>query len=132
MKNILLYILFTHLIYSTILPEKLFYSVKFKNIGAGEATIQTNQSQTDTSELDISFNLKTKKIVDLFFKLRENIHIKVDKNFFFLNYLNKKSNKRDYKKEHLANFDYSNKIVQYNGGQVSLLNKTYDPLSIIY
>ena len=132
MKSVLKYILLFSFIFSIDLPEKIIYNAKFKNIGAGQATISTQYSNIDSSNIDINFNLKTKKFVDLFYKLRENIFINIDKNNFYLKYLNKNSEQADYKKKDIATFDYKKKIFKFNNKEDSLVNVVYDPLSIIH
>ena len=75
--------------YSNAITGDFYYNSstgQFKNIGAGEAVFSTKYSSVDSTNIDINFNLRTKKFVDLFFRLRENISINIDKSNYDLIY----------------------------------------------
>ena len=117
---------------SNICSEQLFYNAKFKNIGAGEAKIELIKEPVDSTTRAIHFTLRTRKFVDMFYKLRENIYIHADMNDYSLKYLDKRSTQGDYNKTHKAHFDYEKYLVIYQEDSLKIDKKVYDPLGIIY
>lgn len=124
------------LLLSFILPlsqnEKLFFTVKYKNVPAGTATIDFKNQYTDSTQYQINYSLKTKKFIDVFYKLRENTSMLVSKIDFSLEYINKKSRQGKYKKEHEASIDYQQNKFYYNNKSYPLSDKVYDPIGVIY
>ena len=109
--------------------EILSYNAQFKNIGAGSAILKT--SILDTQEKEIHFSFKTKKFVDFFYKVRENILMKVNTQNFSLNYIKTDSKSGKHFKNHEAKFNYSNNKAYFNNDSLLINQAVYNPISII-
>ena len=110
--------------------ETIHYTVKYNNIIAGSASLGI--SILDDKSSKIEFNLKSKKWIDLIYKLREKITIISDTENFAIKSITKKSNHGRNKKSYHALFDYENLKGEINSKSINLENKIYDPISIIY
>jgi len=110
--------------------EKIFYTAKFRNINAGSAILET-KNDFESGLIDVDFSLQTRKMIDMFYKLRDNVHISIDSNDYSLKQFRKTSQQGKYKKIDEAIFDYNNNNVKYNKQVLTINNKIYDPLSII-
>ena len=102
---------------SFIFGETLTYNAQFKKISVGVAKLELLDSEIDKKK--INFSLKTKKFVDVFYKLRENTNMEVNPVDFSLIQINKNSRQGEYFNEYAISFVDSTK-------------KIYDPISIIY
>ena len=110
--------------------EKIYYTAKFKNINAGSAILEIkNDFQNGLIEID--FSLQTRKMIDVFYKLRDNIHATIYSNDYSLKKIQKISQQGKYKQIDEAFFDYKNNNLKYNDYLFPINNKIYDPLSII-
>ena len=117
---------------SILLPnneEHISYLVKYNGIKAGEATLLKKIIKDD---INITFNLKSRKFIDLIYKLRESVSITVDKKNYSILNINKSTQQGKYKKTYKASFDYNNSIGLINNNQITITNHIYDPISIIY
>jgi len=110
--------------------EKIYYTVKYNNIKVGSATLE--HSLLDNQSKKIQFNLKSKKIFDLIYKLREKTTIITDSDNYSIKSINKKSRQGQNKKSYQATFDYKNLTGEINSKIIKLKNQVYDPISIIY
>ena len=128
-KRIPYIILFFSLLLSLSKSEKIVYNVKYNGIKAGEATLEET---FDEKNANISFNLKSRKIFDLSYKLRENILIKADTLEYHIYEIKKVSQHGKYHKKFHAIFDYIKNIGYLNNVDIKISNKIYDPISIIY
>ena len=131
MRITLLFILLSF-IFSSPQNEKLFFTVKYKNIPAGTATIDFKNHFSDSTQYQINYSLKSKKFIDVFYKLRENTSMLVSKIDFSLEYINKKSRQGKYTKDHEASIDYHQNKFFYNNKTFPINNKVYDPIGVIY
>ena len=109
--------------------EKIVYNVKYNGIKAGQAILEKT---LDENNINISFNLKSRKIFDFIYKLRENILIKADKLEYHIYEIKKVSQHGKYHKKFHAIFDYIKNIGSLNNIDINISNKIYDPISIIY
>ena len=117
---------------SILLPsneEHISYLVKYNGITAGEATLL---KKIIKDNINITFNLQSRKFIDLIYKLRESVSITVDKTNYSILNIDKYTQQGKYKKTYKAFFDYNNSIGMINNNPVSLTNNIYDPISIIY
>ena len=109
--------------------EKIVYNVKYNGIKAGQAILEKT---LDENNVNISFNLKSRKIFDFIYKLRENILIKADKLEYHIYEIKKISQHGKYHKKFHAIFDYMKNIGSLDNIDINIRNKIYDPISIIY
>ena len=110
--------------------ESIYYTAKFKNINAGTAVLETKNNLNDNF-IEINFSLKTRKMIDVFYKLRDDIHVFINLDDYSLIRIKKNSQQGKYSKIDEAVFDYDKKHLKYNDKIISINNKIYDPLSII-
>jgi hypothetical protein len=101
---------------NSILCESLLYDVHFKKISVGSATLNSQKINNHSNK--IIFSVKSKKFVDFFYKIRENISMIVHSNNYSLRYIKKES---QHKKTYI---EYENNM---NGNTL-----LYDPISIIF
>ena len=128
MKKILINICFISFLFSNN-DEHISYLVKYNGIKAGEATLLKN---IINNNVNITFNLESRKVIDLIYKLRESISITANKNNYSILHIDKFTQQGKYQKTYKASFDYDNLIGLINNNQISLTNNIYDPISIIY
>ncbi len=127
MKNIFFILFFVSFLLSD-QEEKISYSVKYNGIKAGEATLE---KKLFNDSIHLIFNLKSRKFIDLLYKLRENILVIADKNNYSILSIDKSTQQGKYKKEYKASFNYESFIGQINSNQFTIVNSIYDPISII-
>ena len=128
MKNIFIILFFVSFLLSD-QEEQISYSVKYNGIKAGEATLE---KKLFNDNINIIFNLKSRKFIDLLYKLRENISIIADKNYYSILSIDKLTQQGKYKKNYKASFNYDSFIGQINNKEFAIVNSIYDPISIIY
>ncbi len=127
MKNIFIILLFSVLLSNH--EETISYLVKYNGIKAGEAVLAKHIKDND---INLIFNLKSRKFIDLLYKLRESVSIIADKNNYSILSISKSTQQGKYKKNFTASFNYKKSIGQINNNEFILLNNIYDPISIIY
>ena len=110
--------------------EILSYTAQFKNIGAGSAILKTT-TYNDSQEKEIHFSFKTKNFVDIFYKIRENILMRVDAANSFIKYIKTDSQSGKRFKNHEAKFNYLNNKVYFNNDSLLINQTVYNPISII-
>jgi len=130
MKKSILLLIFLSFIFCIHSIEILSYNAQFKNIGAGSAILKTTIMDNFTEE-EIQFSFRTKKIIDIFYKLRENTLMRVDVNNSSLNYIKKDSQHGKRFKKHEASFNNLNNHVYFNNDSLFFNHPVYNPLSII-
>tara|TARA_Y100001936_G_scaffold78_1_gene78 strand:- start:5 stop:670 length:666 start_codon:yes stop_codon:yes gene_type:complete len=128
MNNLLIIIIFMYSLSSC--EESIYYTAKFKNINAGTAVLETKNNLNDNF-IEINFSLKTRKMIDVFYKLRDDIHAFINPDDYSLIRIKKNSQQGKYSNTDDAVFDYDKKHLKYNDKLISINNKIYDPLSII-
>ena len=128
MKNIFIILFFVSFLLSD-QEEKISYSVKYNGIKAGEATLE---KKLFNDNINLIFNLKSRKFIDLLYKLRENISVIADKNYYSILSIDKSTQQGKYKKKYKATFNYESFIGQINSNEFTIVNSIYDPISIIY
>ena len=109
--------------------EQISYLVKYNGIKAGEAILEKSISNNN---VNLTFNLKSRKFIDLIYKLRETLSMTVDRQNFSILNINKYTQQGKYKKHFKASFDYNNAIGYINNHKTKIKNSVYDPISIIY
>ena len=130
-KQFKILFLLSILLCSLIAKESLSYSVSFKGINAGEAILTSNiEELSNQSVYHIHSEINSNKIVDLFYKLRDQIDIWVDKNDYSLIKINKIIHEGKYKAKLSGRingnfFESSNKKIQLD-------EPVFDPISLIY
>ena len=78
MKNYIIILLCLSLIYSKE-KEQLFYTVYYNDINTGSAFLEFSDDENNSDFAKIKFNLKSKKIIDFIYKLRETTSLIVNK-----------------------------------------------------
>ena len=116
-----------------VLTEEIQYGVKIRNIGAGVAVLKFDNLYDSKKNIgEISFNVKTNKIIDFFYKIRDNITMLVNLDNYSVTEIKKDILQGKYKKSEHAVIDYKNKTVFYDSKKQSFDNILYSPISIIY
>ena len=126
MKIIFIFIL--SFLFSNQTIEILSYDAHFKNIGAGSATLKTI---TTKSQTELFFSFKAKKVIDIFYKLREKIFIKINPQNYAIEYINKDSQQGNRIKKHEAVFDYTKMKAYSLEDTTDIATEVYNPISII-
>ena len=127
---IILFIIFIQVLLAN---EELHYTIKIGNVGAGSAILKHQGLYNDNKDLaEILFNIKTNKLIDIFYKLRDNITMVVNLNDYSINEIKKNIQQGKYKKKNKAVIDYFKKIIFYEDQVFNFNNKIYSPISIIY
>ena len=110
--------------------EQIFYTAKFKNMNAGSAVLETKKD-FNQEIIELQFSMKTRKFIDVFYKLRDQINASIDINNQSLQSIKKISEQGKYKKIDEAKFDYQNNVMTFNNRTLAINKPVYDPLSII-
>jgi len=129
MKNYIIILLCLSLIYS---KEQLFYTVYYNDINTGSAFLEFSDDEINSNFSKIKFSLKSKKIIDFIYKLREETSLIVNKIDYSIKEIKKKSKQGRKKRQFTALFNYENKEGYINNKKVNVKKFIYDPISIIY
>ena len=118
----------------TICSESLEYKVKYNNIKAGSALFNEKILSRDSINYkQISFSVKSSKIVDIFYKLRTEVSMIVDTNEYYIYDLNKNLKEGKNIEKSYSIIDYNNKIISYDNKNIIFNGeKVYSILSLIY
>ena len=114
--------------------ESLEYKVKYNNIKAGSALFNEKILSRDSINYkQISFSVKSSKIVDIFYKLRTEVSMIVDTNEYYIYDLNKNLKEGKNIEKSYSIIDYDNKIISYDNKNIIFNGeKVYSILSLIY
>jgi len=116
---------------SMVFAEQDFnYSIKIKGVNAGEASLKLESLGNHKSQ--IFFQSKSNKLIDLFYKLRDNVNMIVDSKDFYIYEIHKSIRQGKYKKESSAKIDYEKNVIHYNNEEIFINNEIYSPVSLIY
>jgi len=110
--------------------EEFQYNISLKGIKAGSALLKLEALPNSRSK--VSFIAKSSKLIDFFYKLRDNITMTVDREGLFIYTMNKSIRQGKYKKKTKATFDYESQIIYYNDSKIEFQNQIYSPISLIY
>lgn len=114
--------------------ESLEYKVKYNNIKAGSALFNEQILNSDSINYkQISFSVKSSKIVDIFYKLRTEVSMIVDTNEYYIYDLNKNLKEGKNIEKSYSIIDYDNKIISYDNKNIIFNGeRVYSLLSLIY
>ena len=116
---------------SMVFSEQDFnYNIKIKGVNAGEASLRLEPLGNDRSQ--IFFQSRSSKLIDLFYKLRDNVNMIVDSKDFYMHEILKSIRQGKYKKESSAKIDYEKNVIYYNKEEIFINNEIYSPVSLIY
>jgi len=119
--------------YSSILLEKYIYTAKIKNLNVGQSTLKIfEKTINDKIVHQIYTETKTKKIMDAFYKIRDNIILTVDPQDYSLLKSVKKIRQGRYRDNFISEVDYDSLKIYYNDSEISITDKVFDPLSIVF
>jgi len=113
-----------------IASEELNYNVKVNGINAGAAILKLENDKNNKSE--ITFSVRSNKLIDLFYKLRDDVTLIVHSKDFSIMSIDKSINQGRYKKNNSAIVDYTSNIIYSNNQEIQFKNKIYSPISIMY
>ena len=108
MKNAIIILLLVSLIFSKE-KEQLFYTVYYNGINTGSAHLEFTNDEINSNFANIKFNLKSKKIIDFIYKLREETSLIIKKIDYSIKEIKKKSRQGRKKKQFTALFNYDKK-----------------------
>ena len=131
MKNGIIILLLLSLIYSKE-KEQIFYTVYYNGINTGSAFLEFTSDETNSTFANIKFNLKSKKIIDLVYKLREETSLIVNKIDYSIKEIKKKTRQGRKRKHLTASFNYADQEGYINNKKINIKKSIYDPISIIY
>ena len=131
--KIFVIILFTLAYSNSLIDKKLNYDIQYKNIYAGEAfLLMSEDSLFNNKVLKLKSNLKTNKFVDFFYKIRDEIIIYMNYHDLSLLKVSNKIKEGKYHKNHTATFEAKSGNIISKNKKISIVNKAYAPLSVIY
>ena len=120
-------------VYSSILLEKYIYTVKIKNLNVGQSTLKIfEKTINDKTVYQIYAETKTKKIMDAFYKIRDNIILTVDPYDYSLLKSVKKIRQGRHRDNFVSEVNYDSLKIYYNNSEISIASKVFDPLSIVF
>lgn len=120
-------------VYSSILLEKYIYTAKIKNINVGQSTLKIfEKTINDKTVHQIYAETKTKKIMDAFYKIRDNIILTVDPYDYSLLKSVKKIRQGRHRDNFVSEVNYDSLKIYYNNSEISIASKVFDPLSIVF
>jgi len=124
MKKIILVVLLTF-----VFPEKFIYSVGFRFINVGQATISSKI--IDDTNMTIHTLVASNKFLDKLYRVRDDIKLVVNRNNFSLKKIEKNVLEGSWEKHYIAEIDSSLNVISKDGIMENdqLL---YDPIAIIY
>ena len=131
MKNATILLLIISFSFS-VEKEQLFYTVYYNNINTGNAFLELSHDDSNSNFSQIKFNLKSKKIIDFIYKLREETSLIVNKVDYSIKEIKKKSKQGRKKRQLAALFNYKSKEGYINNKKIDIKKPIYDPISIIY
>ena len=131
MKNAIILLLIISFSFSAE-KEQLFYTVYYNNINTGNAFLELSHDDSNSNFSQIKFNLKSKKIIDFIYKLREETSLIVNKVDYSIKEIKKKSKQGRKKRQLAALFNYKSKEGYINNKKIDIKKPIYDPISIIY
>ena len=112
--------------------EKLIYNANIKHLPAGSAIIKKENRPHADSLFTIFFNLKTNKIFDLIYKVRDQIRLKINPEDYSVISIFKNTQQGTRVNKQRTTIDYENSLIKFKKDTLQIKNKIYDPLSIIY
>jgi len=120
-------------VYSSILLEKYIYTAKIKNLNVGQSTLKIfEKTINDKTVHQIYAETKTKKIMDAFYKIRDNIILTVDPYDYSLLKSVKKIRQGRHRDNFVSEVNYDSLKIYYNNSEISIASKVFDPLSIVF
>ena len=125
-------------VYSSILLEKYIYTVKIKNLNVGQSTLKIfEKTINDKTVHQIYAETKTKKIMDVLYKIRDNIILTVDPYDYSLLKSVKEIRQGRHRDNFISEINYDSLKIYHNNSEISIpskfisaANKIFDPLSI--
>ena len=117
------------LLFSTIYSEKFVYSVGFRLLNVGQATISSTIE--DESSININTLIKSNKFLDRLYRVRDQIDLVVDAGDYSLKKIEKNIVEGNWKQNYSAQIDSNNNIISKD----SLIQNEkllFDPISVLY
>ena len=130
--TIITIIFFNIILSENLLDRTLSYSVEFRGIDAGQAFIKLEgDTLFNKNVLRLNSSLKTNRLLDFFYKIRDEITIYLDSQDLSLIKVINKIHEGKYIKNHTATFDGNLKKIISKKKSINT-DIAYSPLSIIY
>ena len=117
------------LLFSTIYSEKFVYSVGFRLLNVGQATISSTIE--DESSININTLIKSNKFLDRLYRVRDQIDLVVDAGDYSLKKIEKNIVEGNWKQNYSAQID-SNKNIISNANLIQNDKLLFDPISVLY
>ena len=121
----LIFILLLTIIY----PEKFIYSVGFRLLNVGQATISSTIE--DESSISINTLIQSNKFLDRLYRVRDQIDLVVDADDYSLKKIEKNIVEGNWKQNYSAQID-SNKNIISNANLIQNDKLLFDPISVLY
>ncbi|HBF09349.1 MAG TPA: hypothetical protein DDW29_13935, partial [Gammaproteobacteria bacterium] len=81
---------------------------------------------------EILFQVKTNRLVDFFYRLRDKIHMIINLHDYSLIKIEKIIQEGEYEHQSIATIDYKKQIINYNNNTIDIKNQIYSPISLVY
>ena len=118
---------------NSIINKKLNYQLEFKKMRAGKGYILVERDTLfNKSILKLRSNIQTNNFFDLFYRIRDDITIYMDKFDYSLLRVNNKISEGKFKKNYTSDIDINLMKISNQKGSLSISDKVYSPLSIIF
>ena len=118
---------------NSIIDKKLNYKLTFKNITAGEGYILIERdSLFNKSILILRSQIKTNNFFDLFYRIRDELTIYMDKFDYSLLKVSNKISEGKFKKDFTSDIDLSLIKISNSEDELPISDKVYSPLSVIF
>ncbi len=120
--------------YSIQIGEKLTYDAFFNFIPAGTATLSVvgNDTLSDVSVTQIRFKVKTGKMADRLYKVRDEINIWLDTEFYNTHKVTKSIREGSYRQKTTSRFYYRDSLAVCDKDTFRLRQPIRDPYSLLY
>ena len=117
------------LLFSIIYPEKFIYSVGFRFLNVGQATISSTIQ--DDSSININTLIESNKFLDKLYRVRDQIDLVVDANDYSLKKIEKNIIEGQWKQSYTAQIDSDGNIISEDN-LIQNNKLLFDPISVLY
>lgn len=112
--------------------EEIFYNVNLNFISVGSAKMSINEIENDSDNYFFSFLLKTNKIWDKIFPIRDTVKAWIDTKEFYTQKFQKIILEPNYKTNLDVTFNYEKNFYSSNNKKIDISQKVRDPYSFFY
>jgi len=133
-KRKFLFFIFIQILFSKTLDykEELIYSVSFRYLSAGNASITFQNDSLDGNHVyQLETFIKTNKFLDRFYKIRNKTSILIDINDYSILKIDKDIKEGNYKRKFAA-YNEGDSLLVWKNSNYKINVPVYDPIAFIY